>query len=105
MFKVVKKLRGLKRHMKKIAWKDGNVFDRVKQLKEKLKEIQVLIVKEPDKKEYRVEESLILKDYANAANDEEKLLFQRAKIKWISDGDRNNAFFHKNQKSRIIRVD
>ncbi|GJX96839.1 RNA-directed DNA polymerase, eukaryota, reverse transcriptase zinc-binding domain protein [Tanacetum coccineum] len=32
--------------------------------------------------------------------DEEKLMYQKAKIKWISFGDRNNDFFHKVLKSQ-----
>ncbi|GJT84544.1 hypothetical protein Tco_1066261 [Tanacetum coccineum] len=41
--------------------------------------------------------------------DEENLLFQKAKIKWLSVGDRNNAYFNKvlksrNHKSRIHQV-
>ncbi|GJR83031.1 hypothetical protein Tco_0153816 [Tanacetum coccineum] len=32
--------------------------------------------------------------------DEEKILYQKAKVKWLSVGDRNNAYFHKVLKSR-----
>ncbi|GJU50291.1 hypothetical protein Tco_1219846 [Tanacetum coccineum] len=32
--------------------------------------------------------------------DEEMLLFQQAKIKWLSDGDKNSKFFHKILKGR-----
>ncbi|GJR84402.1 RNA-directed DNA polymerase, eukaryota, reverse transcriptase zinc-binding domain protein [Tanacetum coccineum] len=34
MFKTVKKLRGLKKHLKKLAWKNGDVFENVKRLRE-----------------------------------------------------------------------
>ncbi|GJU76434.1 RNA-directed DNA polymerase, eukaryota, reverse transcriptase zinc-binding domain protein [Tanacetum coccineum] len=43
------------------------------------------------------------RDYGEAMKEEEKLLFQKAKIKWLSMGDRNNAFFHRALKSKYIR--
>ncbi|GJR44770.1 RNA-directed DNA polymerase, eukaryota, reverse transcriptase zinc-binding domain protein [Tanacetum coccineum] len=50
------------------------------------------------------------KEYVAAMKDEEKLLYQKAEVKWISIGDRNNAYFHKvlksrNHKCRINRND
>ncbi|GKC82432.1 RNA-directed DNA polymerase, eukaryota, reverse transcriptase zinc-binding domain protein [Tanacetum coccineum] len=38
-----------------------------------------------------------------AMSDEEKLLYQKSKIKWLSYGDKNNAFFHKILKGRYQR--
>ncbi|GKA75372.1 hypothetical protein Tco_0781750 [Tanacetum coccineum] len=35
--------------------------------------------------------------------DEEMILYQKAKVKWLSVGDRNNAYFHKTIKSRLHR--
>ncbi|GJX84964.1 RNA-directed DNA polymerase, eukaryota, reverse transcriptase zinc-binding domain protein [Tanacetum coccineum] len=70
MFKTVKKLKSLKKDLRRLAWENGNVFYRVKSLRNQLKE------------------------------DEEKILYQKAKIKWLSVGDRNNAYFHKILKSR-----
>nr|GEZ55904.1 hypothetical protein [Tanacetum cinerariifolium] len=101
MFRTVKKkLKSLKRDLKKLAWKDGNFFENVKQLRDQLKDIQAKIDKEPNKKELRIDEAKILEDYAAAMKDEEKLLCQKAKVKWLSEGDRNNTFFHKVLKSR-----
>nr|GEZ48042.1 hypothetical protein [Tanacetum cinerariifolium] len=37
----------------------------------------------------------LLKEYTVALEYEEKLLFQKAKVYWLNDGDRNFAFFHK----------
>ncbi|GJV56857.1 RNA-directed DNA polymerase, eukaryota, reverse transcriptase zinc-binding domain protein [Tanacetum coccineum] len=69
MFKLVKKLKAMKFHLKNLRWKYGDIYE----------------------------------------NDEEKMLFQRAKIKWLSDGDKNSKFFHtvlkvRAHKSRIERV-
>ncbi|GJY12210.1 RNA-directed DNA polymerase, eukaryota, reverse transcriptase zinc-binding domain protein [Tanacetum coccineum] len=46
------------------------------------------------------EERKVLKEYVETIKDEEKILYQKSKIKWLSVGDRNNAYFHKILKSR-----
>ncbi|GJV75553.1 RNA-directed DNA polymerase, eukaryota, reverse transcriptase zinc-binding domain protein, partial [Tanacetum coccineum] len=69
----------------------------------KLKDIHKRIDKEPHNKVLREEESSIIRDYGEAMKEEEKLLFQKAKIKWLSMGDMNNAFFHRALKSRYSR--
>ncbi|GJX79146.1 RNA-directed DNA polymerase, eukaryota, reverse transcriptase zinc-binding domain protein [Tanacetum coccineum] len=48
-------------------------------------------------------EVAILKEYMTIMEDEEKLLFQKSKVKWLSLGDRNNSFFHKTLKGRYQR--
>ncbi|GJY99382.1 hypothetical protein Tco_0516812 [Tanacetum coccineum] len=103
MFNTVKKLKSLKRDLNRLAWKDGNLFENVQKLKDQLKDVQVRIDKEPNKKELRVEEALVLDEYVVALKDEEKFLYQKVKVKWLSEGDRNNAFFHKVLKSRSHR--
>ncbi|GKB52892.1 hypothetical protein Tco_0903645 [Tanacetum coccineum] len=39
-------------------------------------------------------------EYNKAINDEEEFLYQKAKVEWISKGDRNNQYFHKVLKSK-----
>ncbi|GKD28139.1 hypothetical protein Tco_1234353 [Tanacetum coccineum] len=80
-----------------------------KRLRDHLKEVQTKIDKDPDNKQLREEESKILAEYVDSVKDEEKLLFQKAKVKWLSLGDRNNAYFHKvlkskSHKSRINQI-
>ncbi|GJS94192.1 RNA-directed DNA polymerase, eukaryota, reverse transcriptase zinc-binding domain protein, partial [Tanacetum coccineum] len=41
--------------------------------------------------------------YLDVVSDEEKLLYQKSKIKWLSYGDKNNAFFHKVLKGNYQR--
>ncbi|GJV55317.1 hypothetical protein Tco_1456322 [Tanacetum coccineum] len=43
----------------------------------------------------REEETTILKEYKEAVMDENKLLAQKAMIKWMKDRDKNTTFFHK----------
>nr|GFD21091.1 hypothetical protein [Tanacetum cinerariifolium] len=51
----------------------------------------------------REKESACLGEYVEAMKEEEQLMYQKAKIKWMSFGDRNNALFHKVLKSRMNR--
>ncbi|GJY57797.1 RNA-directed DNA polymerase, eukaryota, reverse transcriptase zinc-binding domain protein [Tanacetum coccineum] len=99
-FKTIKKLKSLKKDLKKLTWKDQNIFDKVKRLRDQLREVQSKIDKNPNDKQLRVDESKILAEYVEAMKDKEKLLFQKAKVKWLSLGDINNAYFHKVLKSR-----
>ncbi|GKB05233.1 RNA-directed DNA polymerase, eukaryota, reverse transcriptase zinc-binding domain protein [Tanacetum coccineum] len=103
MFNTVKKLKNLKVELKKLTWKDGNVYDKVKCLKAKLSKIQASIDKSPDDKVLREKESACLREYVEAMKEGEQLMYQKAKIKWLSFGDRNNAYFHKVLKSRMNR--
>ncbi|GKB87566.1 hypothetical protein Tco_0959838 [Tanacetum coccineum] len=103
MFKIVKNLRGLKRDLKRLSWKDGDVFENVSKLRYLLKDVQIRIDKDPHNKELRNEECVVLKKYANAMKYEEHILYQKAKVKRLSMGDRNNAYFYKAIQSRIQR--
>ncbi|GJX57974.1 hypothetical protein Tco_0289364 [Tanacetum coccineum] len=47
MFKVVKRLRYLKKSMNDLNWKNGNLFDKVVVLKQQLKEVQGRLVTDP----------------------------------------------------------
>ncbi|GKB53018.1 RNA-directed DNA polymerase, eukaryota, reverse transcriptase zinc-binding domain protein, partial [Tanacetum coccineum] len=103
MFRTVKNMRSLKKHLKDLAWKNGDVFENVKKLRESVKEIQQRIDKDPRNNNLRSEEAVILKEYSKAMKEEELILYQKAKVKWLSVGDRNNAYFHKAIKSRQQR--
>ncbi|GKC04592.1 RNA-directed DNA polymerase, eukaryota, reverse transcriptase zinc-binding domain protein [Tanacetum coccineum] len=89
----------LQKPLKSLAWNNGDLFDNVKSLRDKLNAIQKRIDLEPYNKIIREEESPIIKSYEEAMKEEEKLLYQKDKIKWLRMGDRNNAFFHKALKS------
>lgn len=89
------RLKRMKVYMKQLNWKKGNLFDRVILLRKKLKDIQQQIDKIPFTIQLRVKAADILIKYNEVVEDEEKLLFQKAKINWIKEGDKNSKYFHK----------
>ncbi|GJV98289.1 RNA-directed DNA polymerase, eukaryota, reverse transcriptase zinc-binding domain protein [Tanacetum coccineum] len=101
MHKLVKKMKRMKIPLHNIAWKNGNLFQNVKKLEEKLKMAQVKVEANPNCRKVKEKLSQVLQDYNIAINDEEKLLAQKAKVKWLSEGDKNTKYFHNVIKSRI----
>ncbi|GKA46941.1 RNA-directed DNA polymerase, eukaryota, reverse transcriptase zinc-binding domain protein [Tanacetum coccineum] len=100
MYEVVQKMKRLKYHMKSLAWKNGNLEDRVEKCRESLKFAQSLMEKNPYDNVLKAEEAKCLSQYMEAIDDAENLLMHQAKVDWISKGDRNNKFFHNILKSR-----
>ncbi|GJX73331.1 RNA-directed DNA polymerase, eukaryota [Tanacetum coccineum] len=72
MYKFVKKMKLLKKPLNKLSWCKGNVFENVKQLKEKLKIIQEKVDKNPYDKKIKKEATLLQKEYTEAVHDEHK---------------------------------
>lgn len=95
MYQVVKKLKKVKTEACKLMWKNGNLHARAKRLRGELDDIQYALDKNPDNKELRLKESSILKAFNDACLDEELFLQQKAKIKWLKEGDGNTGYFHK----------
>ena len=90
----------LKKPLNKLNWKEGNIFETVENLKLKLRECPKLVDANPHDELLKSEEAEVLELYNEAISDEEKLLFQQAKINWISKGDKNSRYFHQVIKSR-----
>nr|GFA38594.1 RNA-directed DNA polymerase, eukaryota, reverse transcriptase zinc-binding domain protein [Tanacetum cinerariifolium] len=78
---------------------EGHNMFRLKQ-KDKLKLAQTKLDTDPHNQEIQRNEADCLQEYNDAVSDEEKLLFQKAKIEWMSYGDRISKIFHKLLKSR-----
>ena len=70
--------------MKKLSWKDGNLFDRVAMLKKKLESDQAQLDGDVQNSELRNEAAKTLKEYNEAVMDECKLLYQLAKVEWLN---------------------
>lgn len=59
--------------------------------------------KEPFNEFLKKESCEVLTDYCEAIKDEERLLYQKAKVEWLKEGDKNTNFFHKVLKGRKHR--
>nr|GEV80746.1 RNA-directed DNA polymerase, eukaryota, reverse transcriptase zinc-binding domain protein [Tanacetum cinerariifolium] len=103
MYKVVKKLKSLKSPLNKLGWSKGNLFKRIKDLRLKLKDVQTAIDADPHNQYLRFNKAKLVEEFYEAKAEEEKLLYQQAKIKWLCEGDKNSSFFHivlKGRKSK-----
>ncbi|GJW14525.1 RNA-directed DNA polymerase, eukaryota, reverse transcriptase zinc-binding domain protein [Tanacetum coccineum] len=113
MFKVVKKLKNLKKPLNELNWKNGNLYDNVIKFKHQLKEAQSKVEADPFNLNNKLEVVELLNKYNKAAENELKLLHQIAKVKWLKEGDRNSAYFlsilkarrHKNRVETIFGED
>ncbi|GJX90552.1 hypothetical protein Tco_0343878 [Tanacetum coccineum] len=100
MFQVVKKLKGLKRHVKNLNWSYENAFKKVTVLKEKLTTAQAKVDSSPHNFIVKEEEAKVLLEYKEDVNDESKILYQKAKTDCLREGDKNNTYLHKVIKRR-----
>nr|GFB69567.1 hypothetical protein [Tanacetum cinerariifolium] len=86
------------------GWKkNGDLTVRVEMTRVKLQEAQTLVEKNPHDCSMKDEAVKALCDYNEAVKDEEKLLAQKARLKWLNEGDRNSSYFHKVIKGRRSR--
>nr|GEW18662.1 RNA-directed DNA polymerase, eukaryota, reverse transcriptase zinc-binding domain protein [Tanacetum cinerariifolium] len=104
MYNLVKKMKSLKHPLNNLNWSNSNLVEKVKVLKDDLKKIQTEIYTDPYDKNLRDKGRVVLEKYLEAVKDEEKLLYQKCKIKWLSYGDKNNSFFHKMIKGRGLNA-
>ncbi|GJY90171.1 zf-CCHC domain-containing protein [Tanacetum coccineum] len=103
MFKLVKRLKALKKHMRNLNKKNGNVFDKVKFLKIELARVQESLDRDPSYSRLREEEMIYVQAYKDASIDKEKLLRQKTKVEWLKDGDSNTSYFHNVIKGRVSK--
>ncbi|XP_071708116.1 uncharacterized protein [Rutidosis leptorrhynchoides] len=83
MFRVVKKLKNLKRGLKRLIWKNGNLHTKVEMLKGELQQVQALIDKNPYDGTLRSKAAKVLEEYEEAEIDE--LRKQKSRVDSICD--------------------
>ncbi|GJT29394.1 RNA-directed DNA polymerase, eukaryota, reverse transcriptase zinc-binding domain protein, partial [Tanacetum coccineum] len=103
MYKVVKRLKGLKKPLRKLLYDKGNLHENVKKLRHELDEVQKSLDGDPSNSLLREEEAGYLKAFQDALIEEERFLFQKAKVEWLKLGEANTAYFHKVVKSQAAR--
>ncbi|GKC88783.1 retrovirus-related pol polyprotein from transposon TNT 1-94 [Tanacetum coccineum] len=103
MFKVVKRLKFLKKPLRKLLYDHGNFHENVKRLRHELDEDQKALDSDPNNVEFREEEAAYLQAFNDALLMEECFLSQKAKVGWLQLGDANTAYFHKVVKSQASK--
>ncbi|GJU75149.1 RNA-directed DNA polymerase, eukaryota, reverse transcriptase zinc-binding domain protein [Tanacetum coccineum] len=88
MYRVVQKLKLLKKPLNKLNWQNGNLFYKDNDLKEKFKDAQSKVDADPFNLEKRKNAVSLMNEYSQVAKDELKLLHQKAKIRWLEEGDK-----------------
>ncbi|GJV92055.1 putative RNA-directed DNA polymerase, eukaryota, reverse transcriptase zinc-binding domain protein [Tanacetum coccineum] len=109
MYRVVTKMKALKKPLRKLLESHGNLHDRVNSLRTELDEVQKALDRNPLDTNLRDEEAAYVNAFNEAKIDEERFLKQKAKIEWLEVGDSNSSYFHKsvkckNQRSRIDSI-
>ncbi|GJV09458.1 RNA-directed DNA polymerase, eukaryota, reverse transcriptase zinc-binding domain protein [Tanacetum coccineum] len=103
MYKVVKKLKMLKKPLRKLLYDQGNIIEKVKRLRHELDEVQRALDSDPFNIDIREEEAVYIRAFQDALLDEERFLKQKAKVEWLKSGDANSAYFHKVVKSHASK--
>ncbi|XP_024963995.1 uncharacterized protein LOC112504288, partial [Cynara cardunculus var. scolymus] len=100
MFRVTSHLKALKVPFRKQRNSYGNLGQRVAFLKTELDRIQIDVDNDPSNADLGRDLGDIRLSYQLACWDEECAAKQRAKVKWLNEGDSNTKFFHRVIKER-----
>ncbi|KAJ9539210.1 hypothetical protein OSB04_031943 [Centaurea solstitialis] len=94
MYRVTQKLKALKAPLRKLRGPYGNLAKRVSDLKHELEVAQLACDLDPFSMELRDDLAALRVSYMSACKDQDIALKQRAKVKWMREGDANTKFFH-----------
>lgn len=102
-FNVVKKLKLLKKPLRALLFKQGNLHRQVCAVREALGYVQKEIDRDPFNVELHEKETTYIQQLQQVSLDEERFLKQKYKVKWLAAGDANTAFFHMSLKRKNHR--
>ncbi|GKA91010.1 hypothetical protein Tco_0812880 [Tanacetum coccineum] len=103
MFRVVKKLKGLKKPIRKLMYDKGNLHANVVRLREELDKVQTDLDNDPSNLSLREKEAATVVAFNEALLMEEKFLKQKEVNYLVREGGYNLLYFHKVVKSRVSR--
>ncbi|GKA80136.1 hypothetical protein Tco_0786732 [Tanacetum coccineum] len=103
LYKVVQKLKHLKKHLRKLLFDKGNLHQNVARLRDQLYRVQSALDIDPFNVDLREEEATTVVAFNEVVIMEERFLKQKAKINWLSKGDANTTYFHKAVRSHVSR--
>ncbi|PWA75684.1 RNA-directed DNA polymerase, eukaryota, Reverse transcriptase zinc-binding domain protein [Artemisia annua] len=103
LYRVVKRLKGLKSPFRKLLHNQGNLHERVDRIRKDLDEVQKAIDRDPFNSALPDEHAHCLLAFKEATLDEERFLKQKSKFQWLHAGDSNTAYFYNIVKSKCAR--
>ncbi|GJY82727.1 hypothetical protein Tco_0496103 [Tanacetum coccineum] len=103
MFRVVQRLKHMKKPLRKLLYEKGNLHVNVIRLRDELDRIQTDLDADPFNVDLRKSEANSVGALNEVLIMEERFLKQKAKIDWLREGDSNSAYFFKAVKSRVSR--
>ncbi|KAJ0833348.1 putative RNA-directed DNA polymerase [Helianthus annuus] len=99
-FRVIKKLTLMKSSLRVLLFQQGNLHEKVANLRANLEGLQNDIDMDPLNDVLRSQEAAMQKDFQEALLDEERFLKQKSKVEWLRAGDANTAYFHSSLKCK-----